>query len=169
MKVIFLDIDGVLNSNKTVDRMGRFVGLDPVNIENFNKIIEAHPDAKIVISSTWRELTSEGYYSNFKELIDLLHNRGLKGEIIDKTPSQYTWKYRCGTRGGEISEWKQGRTDLGQYVILDDDSSASDGIPEHQPRHVLTTLGNNALTLELGGLRDKHVAKAIAILNGILE
>lgn len=39
MKVIFLDIDGVLNSSKTVDRNFDYPELDPRNLAVLQKIV----------------------------------------------------------------------------------------------------------------------------------
>lgn len=66
-KLLFLDIDGVLNWAKTEDRLDGYVGLCKDRIARFNRIIEAVPDVKIVVSSTWRHmhtpshLTSRGW------------------------------------------------------------------------------------------------------------
>ena len=52
MKVIFLDIDGVLNDHKAwPNRCGRICY---ERVEHLNKVLCAVPDAKIVLSSAWR-------------------------------------------------------------------------------------------------------------------
>ena len=123
MKIIFLDIDGVLNWRGSDDRIDGFIGLDPENIERFNKIIDAHPDAKIVISSTWRKISAfQTTYKSFEELVALLHSRGLKGDVIGHTPIFFGDR----GRGHEIREWMLGTNNrpegpIDQFVVLDDD------------------------------------------------
>ena len=132
MGIIFLDIDGVLNSrlyyesprydyNKdSVDPLERKLSdIDPKSIEFLNDLIEK-TGAKVVITSTWRR------YYTIVELSELFKKRGFVGEILDKTPT-------CGSdclRGNEILRWvKENETLIGRhyhefndYVILDDDS-----------------------------------------------
>lgn len=190
MKVIFLDIDGVLNWNGTEDRIDGFVGLCTERIERFNKIIEAHPDAQIVISSTWRICSAHNSaYKNFGELKQLLVVRGLKGEIIGHTPINFGSR----GRGSEIREWLNGKEDL-IFVILDDDlEGMAPFIPfrrswetdkewderqkeiesDLRPYHVITTWKGTksksyAEPSEEGGLQDWHIEQAIKILNGEL-
>lgn len=193
MKVIFLDIDGVLNWVGSKDRICGFVGLDPTRIERFNRIIEAHPDAKIVVSSTWRHSRMPGVYEDFDGLKVLLKERGLKGEIIDLTVKDY----RLCSRGSEIRQWvddweKDHPGEILNYVILDDDTSGMEGWIEEEGiwynygsgsegwsprqefrdlrhRHVVTFWdgeegsGYNEPGLE-GGLQDYHIEKAIKLL-----
>jgi hypothetical protein len=92
MKIIFLDFDGVLNSQYWyTKRMGEFTmddfgskypiyEFDPETIERLNYIIEK-TSAKVVVSSTWR------IGKNVEYLQNLLVSVGFNGEIIDKTPS----------------------------------------------------------------------------------
>jgi hypothetical protein len=90
MKVIFLDIDGVLNHQDWYVRR-REMGLDdissnyplyefdPDSIEQLNRIVES-TGAKVVVSSTWR------LGRTIKELQELLNKVGFIGEVYDKTP-----------------------------------------------------------------------------------
>lgn len=53
MKIIFLDIDGVLNCEKTPNpRKLRYI-VDPKLLKRFERLIE-RTGAKVVLSSTWR-------------------------------------------------------------------------------------------------------------------
>jgi len=91
MKIIFLDIDGVLNSEmwyrsrfEQLDREEEtgnypYYEFDPILIDRLNRIIE-ETDAKVVVSSTWRIGRS------VEDLQNLLNKVGFKGEIIDTTP-----------------------------------------------------------------------------------
>lgn len=51
MKVIFLDIDGVLNSSKTVDRNFDYPELDPRNLAVLQKIVNKTGAVLVLISS----------------------------------------------------------------------------------------------------------------------
>lgn len=166
MKVLFLDIDGVLNHRMTKDRVCGFMGLDPDLIAVFNKIVDAMPDLKIVVSSTWRHMFMPGVYSNFEELIQLLNKRGLKGEIIGRTPD--SWH---DIRGREISEWLADHPEVTHYVILDDSPDAGSGHDAHYVRTFWHVYGPGEWEgWEInkddprGGILDRHVAEALKIL-----
>lgn len=53
MKVIFLDIDGVLNSSKTIGRNFDYPELDPRNLKVLKDIVELS-HAVIVLISSWK-------------------------------------------------------------------------------------------------------------------
>lgn len=61
MKVVFLDVDGVLNTSKTYERVHRLfnntgkkvLDVDDFRLEYLKKIID-ETDSKIVLSSSWR-------------------------------------------------------------------------------------------------------------------
>lgn len=139
MKVIFLDIDGVLNSelfyrdkHNTTKKPKRastksredyqLDNLDPNCISYLNDLIDK-TGAKIVISSTWRMGNELDY------LTDLLAKRGFKGEVIDYTP---ILSHKGMVRGNEIHSWIEDNceklcgsrlsADFREYVIFDDDS-----------------------------------------------
>lgn len=118
MKVIFLDIDGVLNHEKWYkkrmslkDTIGSkewsehypFYEFDPESVHRLNKIID-ETGAKVVVSSTWRHGRS------VQDLQYILERVGFIGEIIDKTPSlnarigQESAGYTV-PRGCEIDWW----------------------------------------------------------------
>ena len=55
MKVIFLDVDGVLNSQQLFEKCedDQLISVDEDNIKNLKTIVDA-TGAKIVLSSSWR-------------------------------------------------------------------------------------------------------------------
>lgn len=126
MKIIFLDIDGVLAPIPRPFKQDQFKA-SCVNC--FESIFESVPDAKIVISSTWR------IGSNLKKLRKLLEKSGLScadriiGKTVDYTE---TGEFLYLTRGQEISTWLMDQTDIESYVIVDDDTDIS----PHGPRWV---------------------------------
>jgi hypothetical protein len=190
MKVIFLDVDGVLNWAATEHRvkvqfdgiMREYVGFCSVRVQRFNRIVAAHPDAKIVISSSWREL-------GLDNVIKLLRDAGLQGDIIDATPI----KMGKISNGTAIRWWLQEHPEVDRFVILDDKLDGMQGwITKFNPRwdiletwepdvgrdlrsyHVKTygyhgddSGGYNAPAKE-GGLHDEHVELAIRILSGFV-
>jgi hypothetical protein len=129
MKIIFLDIDGVLNHELFYkERFEKryeegaisypYSEIDPTCVENLNTLIE-ETGAKVVISSTWR-------HSGLEYCKDVLEFHGFKGEIIGITPSS---KCCMCKRGNEIHQWLNDNRELigpyyqfNEYVILDDDS-----------------------------------------------
>ena len=54
-KVLFLDIDGVVNNRKTRERQGdtKFIGIKPELADRVRRII-AETGCKVVLSSSWR-------------------------------------------------------------------------------------------------------------------
>ena len=54
MKVVFLDIDGVLNEEKSRSHCCGYKGIDDKKVENLAKIIKT-TNAAIVLISTWKD------------------------------------------------------------------------------------------------------------------
>jgi hypothetical protein len=119
MKIIFLDIDGVLNYQRMTDAIETESGkVSKSAIELLNQLTD-ETDAKIVISSTWRK-------DSRRDCIESLKTAGVTGDIIGKTGTGCG----CCLRGNEIRNWlRRNEKVLGcqehefkKYVILDDDS-----------------------------------------------
>lgn len=124
-KLIFLDIDGVLNHElfyRAEDQQARYerVGypycdIDPDKVALLNVLVK-DTGAKVVISSTWRK------GKDISELQAILDWGGFKGEIIGKTPCLRLEK-RSMPRGIEIYCYlEDNQDDNTSYVIFDDDS-----------------------------------------------
>jgi len=145
MKVLFLDIDGVLNSAFVLDEQRRGDAIDRGMVERINQIVDA-TGCKIVISSTWRILHPLG------QLTALLRQHGLRDVVIDKTPRLDATYFN---RGDEILMWLHSRPDVDSFIAIDDSAGEFDKIPD---RLVATTWKH--------GLQDEHVVKAIELLNG---
>lgn len=110
MKVIFLDIDGVLN----LEDSGRHLEWDRKAVDGLRECLR-ETGAKIVISSSWRE------YFNVNGLIILFLSHGICGEnIIGVTPQIYPGK--ADERALEIKAWLKGQGGADQYawVAVDD-------------------------------------------------
>jgi hypothetical protein len=156
MKVIFLDVDGVLNSTdffhrKYEERGGRAPKnlrehdqLDLDAIKCLNAIIE-RTGARVVISSTWR------LRKDFRQIIRLLKRQGLKGRILGRTPRLSGEGI---VRGHEIAAWLFSQIDWPEgMVILDDDSDMAHLMP-----WLVKT--DNAM-----GLCLPHIELAVEMLN----
>lgn len=124
MKILFLDIDGVLNSSRTAvihgtKPDGTLTGLgyphdlslksmrkfDPIAIGLIRQLCY-ETNCKIVLSSTWRISFAVEECTKAFNL-----------PFIDKTP-----KVLFGRRGLEIQEWLEKHSDILKYAIVDDDS-----------------------------------------------
>ena len=155
-RYIFLDIDGVLNTERSYksfvlsgqpwrDDCGPF--FDREAVDNLRHIIDA-TQADVIITSTWK----------FKGL-DAMHRlwtlRDMPGILLGVTPETLYNDY-C-TRGMEILKWlaQNAPDDETQYryVIIDDSPFF---LPEQLPYLVKTTSDV--------GLKPEDAEKAIAIL-----
>ncbi len=121
MKLIFLDIDGVLNSqlwfSAQENQQQALCNIDPSKVELLNDLIST-TGAKVVISSTWRMTTT------IKDLQNILEQVKFKGEIIGFTPVLRLLKIAM-PRGVEILCYLKENYEYDNfpyYVILDDKS-----------------------------------------------
>lgn len=113
MKVVFLDVDGVLN-NFTLIHQNGFDYIDPVMVGRVGIVVK-HSGAKIVLSSTWRLQEDDK-----RRAAAALGEQGMF--IHDVTPDLRT------ARSREISDWLEGNPDVERYAILDDDEDAGFGM-----------------------------------------
>lgn len=158
MKVVFLDVDGVLNaSRRVVEGTKGFQLKDwviPKAVEHLNRITDA-TDGKLVISSTWR------IGKTISELRVMFAEVGCHAPVIGKTAhGPCSWHAKAGYpecsvahRGFEIQEWLDNCPEqVESFVILDDDSDLEPNL-DHW---VHTDLYR--------GLTRRNVEKAIRIL-----
>lgn len=162
MNIIFLDIDGVLNTGRHMEFqwiqnnhkcvLHSDCNFDPICLENFKNLM-TETDAKIVISSTWRlfhkEPMSEHDKYVWNRLMENLDSVGAKERYIGDTP------YLCTERGVEIEYWlKHTEHKIDNFVIIDDDSDMGE--------YTETKLAKcNFVT----GFDDKVLKKTLKILN----
>jgi hypothetical protein len=149
VRVLFLDIDGVLNSRDYVERAGWEPPLgsdhdvhiiDPAAVALLNLIVES-TGAFIVISSSWRITYGTDALHSMLEL------RGFTGRVIGVTPQ------RSGRqRSREIAEWlAENRVEA--FAIVDDENDAGVG---YTPRFVQTSFEE--------GLTREHASKLVRVL-----
>lgn len=155
-RYIFLDIDGVLNTERSYksfvtagqpwrDDCGPF--FDKEAVDNLRHIIDA-TQADVVITSTWK-------YKGLDAMHRLWTLRDMPGILLGVTPETMTNDY-C-SRGMEILKWltQNAPDDETQYsyVIIDDSPFF---LPEQLPYLIKTTSDV--------GLKQEDAAKAIDIL-----
>lgn len=163
-KIIFLDIDGVLNTRDWHSRMTKDTlkdefgyAFDPAAVANLARIIE-ETDAVIVISSSWK-------FFGVAKLREMWKIRNLPGTILDITPNTVSDKMLLNAnledmelgvcRGNEIKEWlSKHKGEVSNYVIIDD---FDDLLPEQMSHAVITNT--------LIGISESDAEKAITILN----
>jgi hypothetical protein len=137
VRVIFLDIDGVLAPIRRWDRYG---DLDPACVAVLNEIV-ARGRAEVVVSSTWRHGRTTA------ELQAMLVAGGFAGRVLDKTPDGVPGA----TRGEEIARWLSEHAIAG-YVIIDDHADMGE-------------LSSHLVQTESGhGLTPGHVERALKLL-----
>ena len=109
MKIIFLDIDGVLNTSTNGDDAFGDIYNNSF-VENL-KILVDKTGAKIVCSSSWRHMVRK-----------IFEGRQYDLEIYDITPDFSLYeetRNQPNIRGREIAYWLEGKK-IEKYVILDD-------------------------------------------------
>jgi len=159
MKVIFLDIDGVMNGQNFYERTKKFKYwmFDPNAVKFLNKLVKK-TGAKIVISSSWRKGKKKSYFKK------IFKKNKIKAEVIGMTDVLHfkNWN-RSVFRGCEIQKWLDDHAieiddhtnslKRSKYVILDDDV---DMLFYHR--------NNFVNTYELSGFDEEAYNQALKIL-----
>lgn len=157
MKIIFLDIDGVLNSTEYRKHMGRKYYseiIDRRKMPLLKKVVD-ETDAKIVLSTSWRKFWNEGepqLDSVGRHINEVFTEFGLS--VYSKTPV-----IENAGRSAEIKAWLDGKRYVDGYVILDDKDF---GWSSELRAHFIRTDCNG------NGLDDSQVQDVIDVLNGRL-
>lgn len=130
MNVLFFDIDGVVNSERSSLGLGGYPHsfaetdmpkFDHVAVGLIRRLCRV-TKTQIVLSSTWRMYHTPGQVS---EALDL--------PVIDRTADHGSYD----TRGSEIAAWLAEHPEVEAYAIVDD-VPVCDGHPDLQARFVQT-------------------------------
>ena len=168
-KIIFLDFDGVLNTehNQNMllykgkawkDKHGAFFDLKAV--AELNRIVE-ETKADIVIESSWK-------YLGLEAMRQMWRDRNMPGNVIDVTPpsASNNWLLNANLdemnpahtqwKGVEIASWiAENLHDEDRYVIIDDEYVILDS---QLPHFILTN--------PYDGIIPELADRAIKLLNG---
>lgn len=141
MKVLFLDIDGVVNCQGTTAKHGPFLGIDPILAKQVRKIVES-TGCMVVLSSTWRL----SVFDRTKVMYEVVPFMDITRELVGQI------------RGAEIKDWLErarqyAHYDITRYAILDDDDDFYPGQP------LFKTSFKTGLTEEITDLVIKHLNK----------
>lgn len=124
MKVIFLDIDGVLNHEGTYAANARrgptapAGWLDPACLARLDALCE-RTRSQLVVSSSWRIYLRE----HVGGVAGVLAEAGLRAPVIDETPDLTVDRGGIVVskgRGAEIATWLAARRDVRCWCVLDD-------------------------------------------------
>ena len=135
MKVIFLDIDGVLNCKDTPNPR-KFPYIVDARLLSLLKDLVARSGAKVVLSSSWRT-----------DPVGLLAAKYYGVPFVDVCPD-LPEASRC----EEMLRWLSAHQEVRRYVVIDDESDCLDDLPLFQPS------SRTGLTIEIVEGVEKYLA-----------
>lgn len=143
-KIVFLDIDGVLNNDVTIEKYGP-EQFDPDNVTQLNDFLKK-TGAWIIISSAWKH----GY--SLEQLRKIFDDNGVHGFVHSCTPSIYNRP-----RQFEIDAWFYNHEfdpygDCIQFVIIDDNPLNSQDWTDWFDKYFVLTDNQFGFTKETGKL-----------------
>lgn len=176
MKIIFLDVDGVLTHSEYEN--DSFADIDETKVELLKEIIDK-TSAKIVLTSNWKDKCiiggKEHRLKEYHILTQVLKHYGIEmydetkeeklkltvsPELLRRLPREELKKVRINpytTRTGEIYKWLNNNENIESFVIIDDEEFEYENFG-YQDNFIKTDYYN-------GGLLKEHVEEAINMLN----
>lgn len=180
MRVIFLDLDGVLNCEQTFldyfykkennlllsmyyqihekGKNGFPLPIDEEKVQILGEIVRL-TDAKIVLSSShradWKDGKEKLQFSKSKALLYLFDKYNI--DVIDITP--YIGNSLVSHREDEIKAYLNLHKEIESFCILDDDDFDLQSLKDFL---VKTTMNKNEF--DEGGLQKRHINEAVKIL-----
>lgn len=155
MKVIFLDVDGVLNCTSTEDVWCGFIGIEDRLIKALHKIIK-HTGAEIVLCSSWKsswKRTNKNEQDVLANYLDeKLKNQGLY--IFDKTNDNGR------DRGHGIRNYLKDNPQITSWCVIDDEV-----FEDYEECSIMNYLVKTNFYDENGGIQSEHIEKAVSLLN----
>ena len=162
MRVIFLDIDGVLNAANdfggrkkpnpivTSDSGARYWGISRTKTKELKWIVDK-TDAKIVLVSSWKRDYAEYLKNRTNRTGKYLHNKLKKVGLSIYDHTNYLAVGFHSYRGHEITTWLASQSEpIDSWIVLDDEvfSDYSDSIKQN----LILTSEYDGLTHELAKL-----------------
>ena len=162
LKIIFLDVDGVLNCRTTKDVVNHYVGIEDKKVELLKQLVK-ETNSKIVLVSTWKQWWyKEPQYKCMQD--DLANYLDKKLARQGLTIMDSTFEYDLLDRGDGILKYILHLNSKGivvdNFVILDDEMF--DYKETKLTKHLVQTSYNN------GGLQPKHIKKALEKLSTVM-
>lgn len=113
MRVLFLDVDGVLNNHKTLRVVQPEMDIFKIDMELVDRLKKIIKDTQceLVLSSTWRS------FDGGREFLE----NYIGTYFLSKTD------HLGGCRGDEIQAWLRVRPEVTTYAIVDDDGDMLEG------------------------------------------
>jgi len=153
MKILFLDVDGVLNIMGASYNSHSYTNLgnDPIEkhlMVRLEFLLERIPDLYIVISSSWLEPQLKLKLAKYRfKYTDRMIGRTPRGKH---------------TRGEQIADWLHEHTDISDYIVIDDEI---DDICGSKSSAIDIT---KVVEIDMGeGLSNKNVLDIITKLNNL--
>lgn len=168
MKLIFLDVDGVLNRHEAHEN--GYNGTHPECVAALNDLLAMAPDAKLVIISSWRYLVVTGQMTvqGFESML-LTHGLNCYGRVYGVTRSD---EETC----GGVKDWeylKEHGAEVRAEQIFEYVRAANADLPPGAPAVTAVVLDDLELplpnlvrTAPKVGLTRELAAEAAAMLGG---
>ena len=149
MKLIFLDIDGVLNCHHTKERApSGVIGIENEKVHLLNQIVEPEEDRHIILTSSWQGASDR----DFNYMIDALYDSGVI--LSDLSMTYGNWHKR-----GQVIRKAVSVLRPSAWVVLDDDQ-----FPDFKEYRIGSHLIQTSFYKN--GLEPKHVKRAMKMLGG---
>lgn len=127
--VVFLDVDGVLNTRTTVERTPQYyTGIDDARVEILAKAVNKYENADIILTSDWKNTRADE--EDFCYLISKLEKQGLT--LAGKTTDHWN------KRGEGILKYLEQHPGIDDFVILDDNEFDFGDYPNLWERLLIT-------------------------------
>lgn len=150
MKVLFLDIDGVVNSRDSTNFKNSLWPLDPYKAFLVGRI-QLQTGCEVVLSSSWRH-HPEGVENVSKRIVELLDKTPtVKWDGVKRFARGREWPHEL--RGDEVNAWLKKHPEVEVYAILDDDSDFYDDQP------LFLTTFEHGLTDEIAEQVIEHLGR----------
>lgn len=157
MKILFLDVDGVLNHEGVFsDRRFGYLPIDCLCVGRLHRVVR-ETGCQIVLSSSWRGGDWQERKLAAEFVFECRYGDAPYGEYLSVRHEDGSTRRLSGAdyegRGSEIAEWLSRHPEVTAYAIVDDDG---DMLAEQKPFFVQTSFSD--------GLTDDHADRLIEIL-----